>query len=108
MLTPESFKCDRSCADCCKITIVRLNKEDIKRIRKAGYPETYFLDFDSHINSPILRNTKNKCVFLKKKDNKYYCEVYKIRPKVCGLYPFVTKKEVESCKPKTFSSKLRG
>ena len=108
MLTPESFECDRKCADCCKITIVRLNKEDIKRVRKAGYPDSYFLDFDRHINTPVLRNTENKCVFLRKKTGKYSCEIYKIRPKVCEQYPFTTKKEIESCKPRTMSRMIEG
>ena len=108
MLTPESFVCDRTCADCCKITIVRLNNEDIKKIRKAGYPDSHFLDFDKHINKPVLRNTNNKCVFLRKKEKRYSCEIYKIRPRVCEQYPFTTKKDIESCKPRTMSGVIRN
>jgi len=101
MLTPETFVCNRKCADCCKITIVRLYKEDIKRIRKGGYPESFFLDFDNHINKPVLRNVKNACVFLGKKKRRYYCKIYEGRPKVCRLYPFAVRKSIESCKPRT-------
>lgn len=98
MLTKNSFKCKR-CAECCKYTIVKLFKEDIERIKKAGYKEDFFVRYDSHIKSPVLRNEKGSCVFLEKKKGKYQCKIYDIRPRVCRLYPFVESDEVEDCKP---------
>ena len=101
MLTKETFVCNRTCADCCQKTVVKLNKEDIKRIKKAGYDD--FLEFDYHIKKPVLKHIEGNCVFLGKKDDKYYCKIYNIRPRICKLYPFVEKDKVEDCKPKTIS-----
>jgi len=76
---------------------VRLNKEDIKRIKKAGYDD--FSEFDHHIKRLVLRHVDGDCVFLGKKDGEYYCKIYNIRPRICRLYPFVEKDEVERCEP---------
>lgn len=98
MLTPQTFKCKR-CADCCKYLTIKLYKKDIKEIKRAGYAQDFFIEYDTHIKSPIIKIKNNKCVFLSKKGNRYYCKIYKIRPKVCRLYPFVNENKIESCKP---------
>jgi Fe-S-cluster containining protein len=99
MLTPETFKCDRTCADCCKYLTVKLDKKDINKIKKAGYDQDFFLKFDNFIESPVLKLTDKGCIFLIKKDSYYYCKIYDIRPKVCRDYPFINSNIVESCKP---------
>lgn len=99
MLTPETFKCDRKCADCCKYLTVKLPKKDIRGIKGAGYEEEFFMEFDTHIKSPVLKLTDNGCIFLTKKGDKYYCRIYQIRPNVCRQYPFINANEIESCKP---------
>ncbi|MFH1641489.1 MAG: YkgJ family cysteine cluster protein [Nanoarchaeota archaeon] len=101
MLTKQNFKCKR-CADCCRYTIVKLFKEDIDKIKQAGFAEEFFLDYDCHINSFTLKSNDKGCVFLDQ--NK--CKIYSIRPKVCKLYPFVKKDTVESCKPSLFKNKF--
>ena len=100
MLNPTTFKCER-CGKCCKTYIIKVSKKDIKRIKNKGYEESYFLMHDSMSpgnNKFVLRKENGKCVFLKKKNGKYFCEIYKIRPLICQKYPFF-KKNVESCKP---------
>jgi len=108
MLTTENFKCNRRCADCCKYLTIKLYKKDSKEIKRAGYNEDFFMEFDTHIKSPVLRLKDGKCVFLGKKENKYYCKIYKIRPKVCRLYPFVNKSKIESCKPNLLKYKFES
>ncbi|MBW2974536.1 YkgJ family cysteine cluster protein [Candidatus Woesearchaeota archaeon] len=99
MLTPQNFRCDRGCAECCKYLTVKLYKKDIEAIKKEGYEEEFFMEFDTHIKSPVLKLRDDKCVFLGKKKGEYYCRIYKIRPKVCRLYPFVNSETIESCRP---------
>jgi Fe-S-cluster containining protein len=98
MITPQNFKC-RRCADCCKYLTIKLSKRDIKEIKRAGYKEEFFMEFDTHIKSPVLKLQNYRCVFLGKKKGKYYCKIYESRPKVCRQYPFVNSSELESCKP---------
>ena len=105
MLTPETFDCDRTCADCCKYLTVKLSNKDIKKIKRAGFKEEFFMEFDTHIGSPVLKLTDNGCVFLTKKGDKYYCKIYQIRPTVCRKYPFVSSDKIESCKPNSLKYK---
>jgi Fe-S-cluster containining protein len=99
MITPENFVCDRSCGDCCRYLTVKLFKKDIEAIKRQGFAEEEFLEYDSHIKSYVLKMTDEGCPFLGHKDGRYHCKIYKIRPKVCREYPFGSRKEVESCKP---------
>lgn len=108
MLTPETFKCDRTCADCCKYLTVKLYKKDIEAIKRAGYDKDFFMEFDRHIRNPVLKVKDENCVFLSKKKGKYYCRIYNIRPKVCKLYPFVNSNKVESCKPALLKYKFES
>ncbi len=106
MITLENFRCNRSCADCCKYLTVKLYKEDIENIKREGVYEDFFMDFDAHIRSPVLKIRDEKCVFLGKKKGRYYCKIYKSRPKVCKLYPFVNSNRIESCKPNLLKYKI--
>lgn len=107
MITLENFRCNRSCADCCKYLTVKLYKKDIENIKREGFDEAFFMDFDTHIKSPVLRIINEKCVFLGKKKGRYYCKIYKSRPKVCRLYPFVNSNKIESCKPNLLKYKIK-
>ena len=107
MITSENFVCDRTCADCCKYLTVKLYKKDIEAIKKAGYEEGFFLDYDTHIKSYVLRMNDKNCVFLGKKGNNYFCKIYRSRPKVCRAYPFAGKTEIESCKPSLLRYKMK-
>ena len=106
MITLENFSCDRSCADCCKYLTVKLYKKDIEAIKREGYKEEFFVEFDTHIKSPVLKIRDEKCVFLGKKKKGYYCKIYGSRPKVCRLYPFLNSNKVESCKPELLKYKF--
>lgn len=105
MLTPKTFECDRTCGDCCKYSTVKLSKKDISEIKKAGYKEDLFTEFDSYINYPVLKRGEKGCIFLGKMGAKYFCKIYPIRPQVCKQYPFVSCHEVESCKPALFKNR---
>ena len=105
MITPETFKCDRSCGDCCIYLTVRLNKKEIEAIKKAGYDDFY--EYDSHIKNNVMKLGEDGCPFLGKKKGKYYCKIYSIRPKVCRQYPFVKTDEIESCKPQLLKYKSK-
>ena len=98
-LTPKSFKCNR-CGECCKI-VVKLNEKEIKAINNSGYKDFLTKDPIKGKNIDCLKRINGNCVFLKKKGNKYSCEIYDIRPKTCRLYPFIDKNiKISSCKPK--------
>ena len=106
MLDPGTFVCER-CGECCIRYIVKLSKADIERIKKEGYGEEDFVDIDSHLPEPtksVLRKREDdSCIFLvKNKGGISSCKVYDSRPSVCIKYPFL-KKNVETCKPITFS-----
>ena len=104
MINKKTFRC-RRCGECCKKYTIRLLKDDIKRIKNKCYNEVYFLDKETigpYKGKFILKKINERCVFLKKKDNTYFCKIYDIRPKICKQYPFFGK-SIESCKPITFS-----
>jgi Fe-S-cluster containining protein len=104
MINKKTFRCKR-CSECCKKYTIMLFKDDVKKIKNKCYDESYFLDKETigaYKNKFILKKINGKCVFLKKKDNVYFCGIYDIRPKICKQYPFF-KKHVKSCKPITFS-----
>ena len=96
-MTPLNFKCDRKCGECCIYARARVTKKDVERIRKAGHEDFY--EWDAHIKSNVLKHNEQGCVFLRKKNGEYSCSIYPVRPKVCQMYPFVEKDEVEDCRP---------
>ena len=108
MLDPNTFICS-GCGECCIKYIVKLSKADIKRIKSLGLKEHDFVDIDQHIPGPnktVLKKKNNQwCIFLNKNPKgDFVCNIYDERPNVCRKYPFL-KKNVETCKPITFSSK---
>jgi Fe-S-cluster containining protein len=101
IILKEDFECDRHCGQCCKKFIIRVNREEVEKIRKLGYKDEDFLDRDlSYTHKFILKLDDNGCVFLKKhKDGRYSCVIYEDRPKICRQYPFFSKNKIESCLP---------
>ena len=99
MLNPKTFKCE-TCGECCIKYIVKLNDNDIEKIKKLGFNEKEFVERDEHICEFVLKKNDKGCVFL---DNNS-CKIYNDRPSVCKMYPFMGD-EVSSCKPVTFESK---
>jgi Fe-S-cluster containining protein len=107
MISKDSFVCDRSCGDCCKFLTVKLYKKDIETIKKEGYLEGDFVEYDNHIKSNVLKLIDSGCIFLGVKDGKYHCTIYNSRPKVCIKYPFVKDDKIESCKPVLLKYKFK-
>lgn len=88
------FKCKRNATLCCKLGGPVLTKEDIKKIKFAGYSTDDFLE-------PLKTNAENllgrlktrpdgSCIFLNydKTQNQNNCRIYNSRPSLCRLYPF--------------------
>lgn len=100
----KSFKCKR-CAKCCLCLTVLLSKNDINRIKKKGYEEAFFIDTENigpYKGKSSLKRKNNRCIFLAKKNKKYYCKIYDIRPKTCKDYPAGDCGPFSSFKPKSF------
>tara|TARA_Y100000310_G_C20682123_1_gene816608 strand:- start:1216 stop:1575 length:360 start_codon:yes stop_codon:yes gene_type:complete len=102
-LNKETFKCTK-CGECCRPR-VKVSSEDISRIKELGLKEEEFVDFDEKINSKILLQKNNLCMFLKKgeRDEKgedtFVCSIYDHRPEVCKQYPFIGNEKLEDCRP---------
>lgn len=81
VLARKKFKCLR-CGLCCGLK-VKLSKEEIKKIKKAGYSD--FITKHGYIKR------KNKyCQFLKFKGNITECSLEKIKPKICKKFPEIS------------------
>ena len=78
VLAKAKFKCKR-CGNCCKLR-VRLNDEDIKRIKKAGYKD--FFD-----KRKSLKRINGYCMFLTFNNGVASCKINNIKPKICGWWP---------------------
>ena len=96
----KDFKCNR-CGLCCHSP--RLYKQDIKKIKKAGYKEDDFLETDFRGVS-YIKDKDNWCTFLKKGKSSSSCKIYKARPKICIQYP--TKLIGNSCIPQSLASDI--
>jgi Fe-S-cluster containining protein len=79
----QNFSC-KKCGKCCMMKLV-VNKYDIRKIEKLGKADFYETDL---LGRNVLKMNNNKCIFLKKNDSEYYCEVYSAKPKGCADYPF--------------------
>ncbi|MFH1399819.1 MAG: YkgJ family cysteine cluster protein [Candidatus Woesearchaeota archaeon] len=81
------------CGLCCSL-LVRLNAEDIKRIRLWGYKERFFV-----AKGPLLKRINGYCVFLEIKEGMATCTIYNDRPQKCREYVCVYPGE-EDCRLK--------
>ena len=79
----QKFKCT-NCVKCCRL-YVRLSPADIKRIKKAGYKEDYFVDiWRKH---KTLKRVNSYCRFLSVNGGKSKCKIYSHRPQICRQFP---------------------
>lgn len=60
-----------------------LTKDDVIRIRKAGFKTNSFLV--SNRGQNFLKNNGGRCFFLSNNG----CSIYKIRPEGCRVYPLI-------------------
>jgi len=100
-LNPQTFKCT-SCGECCR-PIVIVTDEEIKTIESTGINQEDFIDIDpldetGTVNA--LKQINGVCVFLKRKDDKFLCNIYEYRPSICKKYPFFYDKKLTDCRPK--------
>lgn len=90
------FKCTRK-ANCCRGgPNVSLTVFDVIRIAKylgkhwseiiPTYVKVIIADVVPFL---ALRGIRNECVFLRKGENGYECEIYPVRPMRCRLYPLI-------------------
>jgi len=101
------FKCKRCATFCCKLGGPNLTKEDIERIKRAGYKTESFVGpvqnrrYERMVTPHgSLRNKKDgSCIFLKFNNEKgsYECAIYDLRPVLCRLYPFEVKTPLPNC-----------
>ena len=87
-------KLDRGrCGLCCTL-LVRLNQEDIMRIKQLGSREE---DFVAHTarSEPILKRINGYCSFLRLEKGIASCTIYDSRPKICREYICIGPKESE-------------
>ena len=78
VLKGRKFKCLR-CGCCCRYH-VKLNKEDIARLKKAG--KTDFIE-----NGNYLKRINGNCKYLQMKNGVAKCSIDKIKPKICRAWP---------------------
>ncbi len=71
------------CGLCCSL-VVRLNKDDIERIKKLGFSKKYFVE--DHRDDKILKKVNGYCQFVLIKEGIATCTIYDKRPKVCRDY----------------------
>jgi len=95
VLRRRKFKCLR-CGRCCRLR-VRLSKEDIKRLMKAGKKD--FIE-----DKRWLKRINGYCMFLEIKKGKSKCTVYNHRPDICRWWPL--KKHVCDVRCSTYSNRL--
>ncbi|MBT3721552.1 YkgJ family cysteine cluster protein [archaeon] len=94
-LKNKKFKCIH-CGKCCKY-IVWLTKKDIEKIKtNTKYIKSFF-------GKKYIKLVKRKCIFLKNKNEKNFCSIYKTRPEICRRFP----SKILS-KTKTFDSRCNG
>jgi len=79
-MNKDRFEC-LMCGNCCRFSIIDLNKEDIKRIEGEGFRDFYE---KSRLGNYRLKRHNGKCVF--QKDDK--CPINEIKPDVCRKFPF--------------------
>ena len=76
-----------NCIQCCLDTMMILCKDDIKRIKKLGFKQDFFVvQKDGWF---LLKNYKGRCVF----HNGKRCIIYDNRPVGCRLYPVIFDKD---------------
>ncbi|HJO02049.1 MAG: YkgJ family cysteine cluster protein [Candidatus Woesearchaeota archaeon] len=98
----QEFKC-KNCVKCCKL-YVELNPKDIKRIKKAGYKEDYFVG--TRKKGKVLKIINGYCVFLSVNGGKSKCKIYSHRPNVCRRFPNVKIFSMKSYDPRCDAFKL--
>lgn len=92
------FKCKRCATLCCKLGGPELLEYDVKKIETTGYQRKDFLESSEKTGFNLTRavgflktREDGSCVFLTQNSNMNYfiCSIYKVRPVLCRIYPFM-------------------
>jgi Fe-S-cluster containining protein len=78
VLKRHKFQCLR-CGNCCKLH-VKLNKEDIEKMKKAGLKD--FIEGNNW-----LKRINGNCKYLQMKNGVAGCSIDKVKPKICRTFP---------------------
>ena len=79
-LAKKEFRCLR-CGKCCCKYLVNLSKEDIKKIKKAGYK-------DFIAKNGYLKKKNGYCIFLKLDKGEACCGIQNsAKPEICKTFP---------------------
>jgi len=83
-----SHKCKR-CGVCCTKGDCNIHPEEIERIKKLGY-DGFYKKNDKRETGYMMATVNGKCMFLDyDKDKKASCRIYKDRPIMCKIYPYM-------------------
>jgi len=85
----DKFNC-QMCGNCCRLRIISVTDDDIKRISEKGYKDFYA----KKGNEYWMKRVKGRCIFLK--DDK--CSIYEIRPEICRKFPFFNIYSITYCR----------
>lgn len=85
----------QSCAQCCVNEAVLVSKEEIakivamERIEPDEFIEQRFIQGQlTEGHYPVIMQQENgDCYFLTRDDDRFSCEIYYTRPKICENYP---------------------
>ena len=85
----DRFEC-KMCGNCCRLRIISLTDEDIKRLSEHGHTDFYV----KKGNEYWMKRVKGRCIFLK--DD--LCSIYEIRPEICRNFPFFKMYGITYCR----------
>ena len=102
LIRKQEFKCI-DCVKCCRL-YVKLTPKDIKRIKKAGHKEGYFIENTK--KGKILKRINTYCIFLSINKGKSKCKIYSRRPDICRSFPNIKIFNIKANDPRCDAFKL--
>jgi Fe-S-cluster containining protein len=73
--------CKKCKAHCCKLGDLTVTDKEMDRILKAGFPNHFIRISKGRYD---IKSKNGRCPYLKKD---YSCQIYKVRPKFCMIWP---------------------
>jgi len=90
----ERFKC-KQCGNCCRLRIIEMKKDDVERIKKAGFKDFFVKEGREY----WFKRKNGRCVFQKENGP---CSIYGVRADICRNFPFFRIFGVEYCRDVSF------
>ena len=89
----KKFKC-LQCGNCCKWSgYVRVSEKEINAIADFfKMDQQLFITEYTRLTADrsglsLIENNDKSCIFLKEKNNKYYCQINQVKPQQCINFP---------------------